>query len=905
MNHLLETVREWANRLLGVVWRNPSDQELERELDSHLELAEEELRRRGHTRAEAARLARARFGLPAKAMEQLRDQRGIPWLTGFSLDATLGLRILRKHWGLTLVAGLAMALPIALAVVIFAFYEAAVWRPPPLPNGDRLVALQSWDPARSIRRDTPVADYEHWRDALRSVQNVSAFRTVERNVTDRDGVPGKPVLIAEVTASAFAAAGVQPLLGRTLSVEDERNPEAAAVVIGYALWQSEFGGDPAVLGQTLRIGEKVHTVVGVMPRDFTFPINHHVWTPLNVRDIEVVPPAPRGAVFGQLAAGFELEQADAELEATGMLPPTTDPESREQIRPRVVPYTFAFTDDVEPEQMQMQIRLVLLFTTLLLIPPSGNAAILVYARNVSRREEFAGRCALGATRRRIVVQLFVEALILASLAAGLALLLARLVLGFANRGLEESMGGTAPFWMSFGLSAGTLLLAAGLAVVAAGIAGLVPAIQGTRRLTQSGLRVAGGSSGLRLGSMWSVLVVAQVALAFAGLPSVIELAWGGLRPGILGPGFAAERFLTAQLTLDATALDQGGDLAARFSARRTELMRRLRAEPGVEAVTSSSAVPNEAPWARVEVVSSNAGSTTPAVPVFGELPARTLRAVRSLRIDEAFFDTYEIEMLSGRPLNAEDFDSARNVVITENLAKELTGDASPLGLRFRYFISEPATGDRAVAGPEFEVVGVATELFASSDWGSVYHAAQIEELYPASISIRSTRDSSSIADRVRELAAEIDWNLRVHSVRTVEDAYRDQQIGNYAGISVLGAVTLSVVLLSLAGMYALMSFIVNQHRRDIAIRSALGAQARSLLAAVFRRAFVQVGAGAALGAFVALALARYLPVEQMGGRNVPGVLPGAAAFMILIAALAVLGPARRALRIEPTEALRD
>ena len=637
-----------------------------------------------------------------------------------------------------------------------------------------------------------------------------------------------------------------------------------------------------------------------MPEHFAFPVNHRFWTPLRT-DLAA---ALRGVgqasvVFARLAPGVTLEGARAELATIGLSPPAAGAsETDERLAPRLVPYTLAFVADLDG----WMIRLVLFLVTLLLVPPCANIAILVYARTVTRQKEFAARYALGASRGRIVSQIFVEVLVLSGGAAALALLLLRLALG---RVLFNA--GDAPFWIDLSLSSTTVLFTAGLAVLAAVVAGLVPAVQATGRLMQSGLRALNSRSSLRLGRTWTALVVVQVALSLAALPTAVELGWGTLRSGLMGPGFAAEELLTARLAMEretpVTAENETAQrrFASRFGDRQTELVRLLRSEPGVRAVTVSAAVPPEAPFALVEVD----GVAAPSELLSGQMSGHR---ARFNQVDDMFFDVFDVPLLTGRGFNAGDLESARAAVIVDRtFVRQIIGDGNPLGSRVRYVGGMSGRAlPAALAGRWYEIVGVVADLHANTDSASMYHpAASPGQLQPVRLTLHTGPDVAAVADRLREMTAVLDPTLRVDELRTLDEIYLQQQRGNNLGASALAVVTLSVLLLSAAGMYALMSFTVARRRREIGIRSALGAQPRRLLAGIFRRALGQVAVGALVGVLAALALGSYLPVEELGGWHVPGVLPGTAGLMIVVAILAAAGPARRGLRVEPTEALRD
>jgi hypothetical protein len=277
------------------------------------------------------------------------------------------------------------------------------------------------------------------------------------------------------------------------------------------------------------------------------------------------------------------------------------------------------------------------------------------------------------------------------------------------------------------------------------------------------------------------------------------------------------------------------------------------------------------------------------------------------QVDTAFFDIYQVPTLAGRRFTEGDVATeAAAVIVNRNFAETIAPGGNALGRRFRYVRT---TGSEWVHAPEadrwYEVVGVVGNLPVTTDARVAYHAAAPGRIHPAHLQLRLRGDPAGLAERLRDLAASVDPTLQVDEVRTLAEIYREHRFGDNLGAITIGAVTGSLLLLSAAGLYALMAFTVAQRRREIGIRSALGAQPGQLMAAVFRRAFWQLGAGSAAGILAAYLTGRYVPIEQIGGLPIPGILPGAAAFMLLVGVLASLGPARRGLRINPTEALRS
>jgi predicted permease len=582
------------------------------------------------------------------------------------------------------------------------------------------------------------------------------------------------------------------------------------------------------------------------------------------------------------------------MSALGILPPNPDKTARPSLEatgPRVVPYTFAFTGDFEPGELGLAWSLSSLLLVLLLLPPCANIAILNYARTITRQQEFAARHALGGSRARIVWQLFIEALVLTAAAAAAALLLLRVVSVVVEGRLQNIPGGP-PFWMTFGVSYRTLLFIAGLAVAGAGVSGLVPALQATGRLARLGAGALAGRTSLRLGATWTTLVIAQVAFSVGVLPLAAELAWGTLRTGVVGPGFAVEEFATARITMEGNAELLGN--------RQRELSRQLSADPGIVGVAAALQPPGEEPWVFVNIE----GLEAPTEALNGQLPGFL---ARFNQVETAFFDLYQVPGIAGRLFEEGDEAAAANtVIVNRNFAETIAPGGNALGRRFQYV---RATDGEWLHGPEtgrwYEVVGVVGNLPVTTDARVAYHAAAPGQIHPAQLQLRMRRDPAGLAERLRGVAASVDPTLHVDEVRTLAEVYREHRFGDNLGAIAIGAISGSLLLLSAAGLYALMAFTVAQRRREIGIRSALGAQPGRLAAAVFRRAFWQIGAGSAAGMLAAYLVGRYVPIEQIGGLPIPGILPGAAAFMLLVGVLAALGPARRGLRVDPTEALRS
>jgi putative ABC transport system permease protein len=397
---------------------------------------------------------------------------------------------------------------------------------------------------------------------------------------------------AEITANAFRMLGATPLLGRTLTEQDERAAEPPVIVIGHTVWKTRFASDPRVLGQTVKLGTATATIVGVMPEGFGFPVSQRVWTPLRV-DGSTLPPrtGPAVSIFGRLADGASMDDARAELGVIGARLTASSPQTHEHLRPRVTTYAKPLAEGPQAAMIRNVLYIANGIFLMLLLVVCANVATLVFARTATRGWEITVRTALGASRGRIVTQLFIEALVLAGVGATLGLLAARMSLrwGAAMLGSSDGM----PYWLDDGMSWKTVLYAALLTLVAAAIVGILPALRVTKINVQDALRSESAArSGLRFGGISTAMIIVQIAITVAFLP----LAAGGVfesnRFRQRAEGIGAERFLTASVDMDRE--DHGPDSAA-FAARARrgfdELERRLAEEPGVERVTFADRLP--------------------------------------------------------------------------------------------------------------------------------------------------------------------------------------------------------------------------------------------------------------------------------------------------------------------------
>ncbi len=871
-------------------------------------------------RAGQARLA---YGLAAclnairTGLAERRRQRRIHNGPAFSaLDFTLAWRMLRRYPGLSLVSVLGMSVGITIAAGAFTIVSMLMGTTLPLPESDRLVSLLNRDVSTNNRELRLLYDLETWR-AARSLEDFSMSRTVQRNLIAGGRAP-EVVLVAEISASAFRAARVAASRGRTLLPDDERAGAPDVMVIGHDEWVRRFGADPDVVGQSVQLGPAAYTIVGVMPEGFAFPTYHSFWIPWRLDAAAYAPRSGPGInVFGRLAPGATLESARAELTAIGRGLAAASPATHEHLRPQVLPYAHAFSDMDDPDNA-LALYAIEITIVLLLVLICVNVAILVYARTATRQGEIALRGALGASRRRIVSQLFVEALMLAGLSAVIGIGLTSVALRQLE-GAMLAMIGRWPFWFSLELPATTVIYVVGLTLLAAAIVGVAPALKATGRQVHTRLQTLspGRGSRMQMGRLWTALIVAQVAVTVATLPMAMYFAWSSLRLQS-GGGYATAEFLNASLSLDRTGVPptEAGERAftARYAGALAEIERRLHDDFRVREVTFSMVSPGR----ELAVVLEADGVPVPLDAVNYNIVEGTKRGTlaRFNRVAPNFFSAFDVPVTIGRGLTASDASAdaagaTPAVLVSRTLVDEVFGGANPLGRRIKYVgRSREAPARHVVLERWYEIVGVVPDFpvpgsFDDESEGRVYHAAAAGGLYPASINVRvRAGDPAMLADPLRALSASIDPDVQLLDVSTADIAFTQEQgMMRLIGVS-LALVILSVILLSSAGIYSLMSFTVARRRREIGIRVALGADRNRILAGIFSRVLAQLGAGALLGLIAAAGLEQVLEGDMV--RNYRAMLlPLAVLLLMTIAVIAAVGPARQGLRIQPIEALRD
>jgi predicted permease len=882
----MPSIRRTVRRLLSPLRHGTAEDNLAREVRAHLQLLEDEFVAKGLSREDAGYAAKRAFGGVEQAKEQHRDARSFRWLAGWPMDMRLGARMLARSPGLTLIAVIALAVAFGAGATYLEFVNGMVRPTLAFAGGDRLVGIAARDIEHNRHEARILADVAAWAEELTLVESMGASHALTGDLETGDGRAG-PFVGVRISASAFRVVPATPLLGRPLVDADEAPTAAPVAVIGQSIWESRFGSDPQVVGRTATIEGEAYTVVGVMPKTFGFPRNHNLWVPLRAAGT----PIPRGdgppiAVFGRLAPGASLDAARQQLEIVNARVEAAMPSSAPRLRPAVTPYvTFDFSRPI-----LALYALNLLFIALLAIC-AANVATLVFGRTVTREAEITVRTALGATRGRIVSQLIAEAVVLTSLAAAAGLVATSVALRWVRVAWEQGQGSAMPFWWDESIDLETLLYTAVLVLFASLIVGGIPALKATGPEMQTRLKHAGAGSTMRFGALWTGIIVTQVTVTVVFLLSVVAMGWSVFT---ITETFDRVAFNRADFL--AASLAPSGDAERASSAatyrRRQEVLRRIAESPAVASATYATRLPGAD---QEDTYFDFEGQRAP---------------VRVAHVGPDFFQTFERPLLAGRAFTPAELETGANVaVVDESFVRFVLGGRSAVGQQLRTV--DPSGTEQP--GAPLVIIGVSADM-STAERKSIkdahaYRPIGAAATGPAFLIVHAQagyRDQGlgRVTADVRDVAAAAPAGTRISGVWTLDTSGGGDVIEYvFAALGIVGAVAL---LLSTAGIYALISFTLARRTREIGIRTALGASPRRIVTGILSRALWQVGAGIALGLLPGVLIVGSVSAEA--GRNglADGLAVGiaVAAFVLVIAAASCSVPLRRALRVQPTDALR-
>jgi predicted permease len=882
--------REWINRLRHLVGRAQFDRDLDDEIRFHLETRAAELEKSGLARADALGRARREFGRVTQAQEESREAWRLGWLEDLASDLRHGLRSLGRAPAFALTAVVSLALGMGATTAIYTALDAVLWKPLPVESPENLVNFSVVRDKREPHNALPAA-------FISQLQKSDIFAGL--TVSGADGLSfsydgrAERVLGEVVSPDYFAVLGVEPILGEGFTPDVRSGHWAAQAVLSYGFWQRRFGGDPGVLGRTIRLNTYPFTIVGVSPPGFFGTdrgTNYELRIPVlpdgaDIAQIQEISGSPERwtGLVGRMKLGGTLEQAQAATEAQFQEFLRTTPIAKfregglEHVR--VWPGAWGYDGNVVAFHTPLYVLMVLV--AIVLVIACFNVANMLLARGATRSSEFALRASLGAGRFRLIRQLLTESILLSVLGGALGLAVANWSAGVLFGFLPQ---GHVSIALDLHPDRRALLFTLAVSLLTGIFFGMLPAWQATRGSTASVLKSdcaasAGGGRGARFRR---ILVVAQVAFSLLLLVAagVFVRTLSKLRPTDYGSNPRRVLLFTMKPQLEIYTDEHKLSIAA-------ELIRRVAELPGVE----SAALAENGPL----------GSRTDSAEAV--VPSRASIRVGEDIVTPGFFASVGIPRIAGRDFDAGDkLGSPPVVIVNQSLVRRFFPKENPIGGRLTI-----SFGDQAAS---YEIVGVVADThyydLHKAEGPFVWLAMGQNPPYMPTLHVRTNvSNTAAMISRIRAQFDAVDKGFPVFNIKTMDSRIEDSLAGERMVANLSGSFGIVALLLAAVGLYGILAYAVSQRTREIGIRMALGAGSRSVLCMIAREALTLVGMGTAAGLLMAMA------ASQVASHFLPGVSPmeplivaACVLGMLLTAGAAVAAPALRACRIDPLTALR-
>jgi predicted permease len=898
----MDWIRILLSRCAALIRSRELDADLDEELLVHIELATEENRRRGMPEEEARTAALRSFGGVTQTRESYRMKRGLPFLEALARDGRYALRQLRKSPGFTVTAILTLAVGIGGMTAVFSVVEAVLLRPLPFKNSSQLVSLHEWIREDPHEFNVTAPDILIFQRESKAFSGEGGYISAGYDVTGA----GAPFHVAaeRVSASVFPVLGIDPLLGRTFTPEEDTNA-APVTVISYALWREKFQSDAGAVGKTIDLDRRPYTVIGVMPQSFEFPLDagrlshRDLWVPLSLTPVEKNSEGENYdyGLVARIRPGVSTAQAQFDIDRviTGIQPGYT------VVANLHLEGYFRTLKEETVRKARPLLNILLGAVSLILLIACVNIANLLLVRAAGRKREFGVRLALGAARRIVLRQLLTESLLLSAIGGVLGIALATMLVRAAAVALPDSLPRLSE------IAIGWPLFAAALAFVAATgvLCGIVPAWAGMRTNVLDSLRDGGQAAGTGRArhKLQGVLVTLEIALAMLLLVASGLLLRSFAKMLETDPGFQPQHVLTAALSLPTHDYPTQQSVDEFY----TELQGKIERLPGVKSVGFSSNIP---------IVGQTGGRLITPEGYVRSAGEGFLIASTYL-VQGNYFQSLKIPLIWGRAFEARDEQAGAPLVaiISQSFAATYFPGKDPIGAQMKIGVKFDSKM------PAITVVGVVGDIKqAALDQPTVVQmyepvsqaaaalgpmAAMLGVAGSMNVLIRTAGDPTLLAVTLGKIVHQLDPLLVISNVRTMDEIVAATESSRRFNTAILSAFAGIALVLALLGVYGVLAYGVTQQTREIAIRMALGASRGVVLLRTLRYALIVATAGVAGGLIVSIGLTRFLSSLLYGVKPLDWVtIAGTAIVLFGCCALAGFWPARRAASIDPMQALR-
>ncbi|MHB8499872.1 MAG: ADOP family duplicated permease [Candidatus Acidiferrales bacterium] len=861
--------------------------ELDQDIRDHLERETQDNIERGMSPEEARYAAMRKFGNVTRVREETRKVWSFVWLEQLLEDVRFGLRLLRKNPGFTSIAMLTLALGIGANTAVFSLVYAVLLQPLPYKDPSRLIVLNETTPkVGTVSVSYP--NFLDWRAQSHAFSQMAALHGVSFNLA---GIAQPENISGDAVSPNFLSMmGIRPFLGRDFDASEEKAGTALVILLSYSLWQSHFGGDPNAVGRMITLDSRGFTIVGVLPASYRGLDKTDVMLPIGVwatdNSTNAAERGERGdmSVIGKLAPGVTFGQARAEMEGIAARLAKEYPGSNEQFSVTLQPIREAFVGN-------MKTAILVLFSAVLfvLLIACANVANLFLVRGAARTKEIALRMALGASSGRIICQMLTESFVLSLLGGllGVALAIA------GNRGMAQLIPADMLSGATVNLNSAVLLFVAGVVVLAAFIFGLTPAMHSTKPDVQSELKEGGRtkSGGAAQNRMRGALAIAEISLALILLVGAGLMMKSLYRLLEVDLGFRPDRVLT--MAMDLRTQQYAKDPAVLNFWQ--QVLDRVRALPGVSSAAVGTVIPLTNDHSRSDITIEGMAAPGP-----GDYPHPDVHIV-----SPEYFTTLGISLLRGRSFTDEDNERAPLAgMINAMVAWRFFPNEDPIGRRFMF--GHPS----ATNPPKWcTIVGVVsdTKLYGLANPArlEVYVPYRQKSTDTMGLVVKSGADPAALTSAIREAVHSIDKDQPIFAIATMKKLVNDSVATRRMTLVLLGLFSALALILGSIGIYGVISYSVAQRTHEIGIRMALGAPRRDVFRLIIRQGLKLAGIGITIGIGAAFGLARLMSSLLYGVSATDfETFAGVAMLLVLVALLACYVPARRAMRIDPLEALR-